>query len=210
MTQKTIVLDFGGVLFDTSANEFFSELFEQEGRSKEELEHFLANVFTKKDRSSSNDGDLRDMIEKKVQEHPEWEKEIRAFGTKEALIKTIRGIIPGMEVLLPEIKEAGYRIVGLTNWHGDTFDFLPEVFPCLLQHFNKIVVSGKVRLRKPDPEIFLRAQQEYGNPNPSDVFFFDDKPANIESAKKAVGWNAFTFKSVETIRRVLALKPKPI
>ncbi len=209
MTGRTIVFDFGGVLFDTSAEDFYRERFEQTGRGEEELQYFLNNIFTEKDRSASHAGDLKDMIEQKVKQHPAWEDDIRAFGADRDYLKQVRNVVPGMKEALEEIKANGDRIVGLTNWAGDTYDKLPGAFPDILGQFNKVVVSGKVHLKKPDAKIFTLAQEEFGNPEPSQVYFFDDKVENVAMASRAVGWNGVQFVDAGTVRRALKLKLKP-
>lgn len=207
MTKRTIVFDFGGVLFKTSPTEFYRRRFREQGRSQEELDYFLTTVFPKAEQSASNDGNATDLIARKVAEYPAYADDIRAY--KEESLKFIQGIIPGMKEVLEELTARGDRIVGLTNWHGDTYDALPGGFPDIMKHFNQVVVSGKVRLRKPNPEIFKTAQAAYGNPDPAQVYYFDDKKDNIDAARNTVGWQAFTFKNANTVRRALALPPKP-
>jgi len=210
MTQKTVVFDFGGVLFRTSATEFYSEVFERNGHTTESLQYFLNTVFTNQDRSQSNRGNAQDIIDQKSRQYPEWHQEIEAFSAEKEFIKTVRGVVPGMNALLKEIVQEGHRIVGLTNWHGDTFDTLPQAFPEIIKYFDQIIVSGKVGLRKPDLEIFRLAQSEYGNPEVSGVYYFDDKERNIQAAQEAVNWNTFVFKDANTVRQALAMTPQPL
>lgn len=205
MDKKTIVFDFGDVLFRTSPTEFYRERFEKQGRTKEELQYFLANIFTNADRSSSHTGNIRDIIEKKAKQHPQWAEDIRAFGADREFLKQVRNVLPDMKEVLEEISDKGYRIVGLTNWAGDTYDTLPKAFPDILKHFNDVVVSGKVHIKKPDEKIFQLAQERFGNPDVSKVYYFDDKQRNIEAAQKAVGWKGFVFENADTVRRALAL-----
>jgi HAD superfamily hydrolase (TIGR01509 family) len=208
MTGKTIVFDFGGVLFRTSASDFFRDRFAAQGRSEDELRFFLDEIFTKADRSAANTGDLQQVLEKKALEHPAWSEEILAFGANRDFVKQVRSVLPGMKEVLEDIRAEGDRIVGLTNWAGDAFDTLPSAFPDILQHFNKVVVSGKVHIKKPALEIFQLAQEAFGNPDPATVFYFDDKSSNIEAATKAVGWQGTVFENADSVRRRLGLKPK--
>jgi HAD superfamily hydrolase (TIGR01509 family) len=208
MKKRTIVFDFGGVLFNTSAVDFYREHFQSQGRSEEELQFFLEKVFTNKDRSEANIGTVEEVVAKKAKQHPEWAEDILAFGTERAYLKHIRNVIPGMKEVLDDIIRNGDQIMGLTNWASDAYDVIPKAFPDILAHFNKVVVSGKVHLKKPDPEIFRLAQKEFGNPDVSEVYFFDDKPANVETARQTVGWNAVVFKDANTVRQTLALSPK--
>jgi HAD superfamily hydrolase (TIGR01509 family) len=208
MKQRTIVFDFGGVLFNTSAVDFYRERFQKQGRSEAELKFFLETVFTNKDRSEANIGTVEEVVAKKAKQHPAWAEDILAFGTQEAYIKHIRNVMPGMKEVLDDIERNGDRIVGLTNWASDAYDVIPKAFPDILAHFSKVVVSGKVHLKKPSAEIFQLAQKAFGNPAVSDVYFFDDKADNVATAKKVTGWNAFVFKDAGTVRRALALSTK--
>jgi len=208
MRQRTIVFDFGGVLFNTSAVDFYRERFQKQGRSEEELQYFLNEIFTNKDRAEANIGTVEEVVAKKAKQHPEWADDILAFGTPEAYIKHIRSVMPGMKEVLDDIERNGDRIVGLTNWASDAYDVIPQAFPDILAHFNKVVVSGKVHLKKPSPEIFQLAQKEFGNPAAAAVYFFDDKADNVETAKKVTRWKAFVFKDANTVRQALALPAK--
>ena len=55
--------------------------------------------------------------------------------------------------------------------------------------FERVFLSQKLGMAKPDPRIFLHVVEETGI-EPSETFFFDDTKANIESA------NALGFRSV--------------
>ena len=209
MTQKTIVFDFGGVIFRTSVTEFYRERFAKQGRSEEELKFFLATVLPHAELSATHVGDTGPLLLEKAEQYPEWAEEILAIGADREFLRQVRNVLPGMAEVLEDLDKDGYRIVGLTNWAGDTYDTLPKGFPDILGHFNQVVVSGKVHLRKPDPAIFTLAQEVFGNPNPEDVYYFDDKQKNVEIARQTVGWNSFVFKDAGTVRQALALQPKP-
>jgi 2-haloacid dehalogenase len=208
MQKKTVVFDFGGVIFKSSASAFYRARFAEQGRPEADAEYFLTHVFTDRDRSLSNIGNASDIVAEKCAAHPAWAQDIRAYT--DFFLETIAGIMPGMEKLLTDIVASGHRVVGLTNWHGDTYDRLSAAFPDVMGHFNAVVVSGKVGMRKPDPRIFQHAQDAFGNPAPDSVYYFDDKPANVEAAHDAAGWNAVVFTNAENARRVLALPPRGV
>lgn len=208
MKQRTIVFDFGGVLFNTSATDFYRERFQAQGRTEADLDYFLKFVFTKADRSQANTGTMQAVITQKIAQHPEWEGDIRAFGADKNFIKQVRSVIPGMQNVINDIVANGDRVVGLTNWASDTYDVMPRAFPDILSRFNEVVVSGKVQVKKPAPEIFRIAHSAFGSPNPSETYYFDDKAANVAAAQKSVGWNAFTFVDANTVREALVLSPE--
>jgi 2-haloacid dehalogenase len=151
---------------------------------------------------------MQEILDQKVEQYPEWAEEILAFGADREFVKQVRKIIPGMQDVLQEITNNGDRITGLTNWASDTYDVLPASFPNILGHFNQVVVSGKLGIKKPSVDIFKRAHTEFGNPVPSNVYYFDDKPSNVEAAKQSAGCNAFTFQNEHTVRKALGLEPK--
>lgn len=203
--RQVAVFDFGGVLFNTSATEMYREMFKKDGRSEDELKHFLSDIFTKKARSAANLGNMADVTRPLAAAHPEWAEYIRAFEADRDFIRQVTGVVEGMEQTLKDAAAKGIEIYGLTNWAGDTFETLAPAFPGIMRHFNAVVVSGKAGIKKPDPAIFRLAQETFGNPEPSRVWYFDDKPVNVAAAQKSAGWNGATFENAGTVRRALGL-----
>ncbi|WP_416970424.1 HAD family hydrolase [Streptomyces sp. 4F14] len=67
--------------------------------------------------------------------------------------------------------------------------------------FETLVFSSDLGLMKPDPQVYRAADQHFGRA-PSDVIFFDDRPANAEAAR-AHGWRAHVWTGVEAAAQVL-------
>ena len=67
--------------------------------------------------------------------------------------------------------------------------------------FAGVVVSGRVKLLKPDPAIYRLLLESYGL-DPAACLFIDDSPANVEGARK-VGLHATRFESPEQVERAL-------
>ena len=67
------------------------------------------------------------------------------------------------------------------------------------EHFNPVVLSCKVGLRKPDPAIFVKAA-EIAKTKPDRCMLIDDDANNIEAAKKA-GFETLHFFSAEELTR---------
>lgn len=61
------------------------------------------------------------------------------------------------------------------------------------ESFNPIVVSGNVRLRKPDPAIYRIAQKGLGLVDR--VCFVDDKTSNLQVAEEELGWTGVWMRS---------------
>ena len=82
-------------------------------------------------------------------------------------------------------------LFGLTNWSAETFPYAWENFP-LLRRFRDIVVSGRVKLVKPDPAIFRemvsRIEPHLPGIEPHEIVFVDDNRNNADAAT-AFGWH---------------------
>lgn len=114
---------------------------------------------------------------------------------------SILGEIPGSRQLVSDLKEAGIRVFGLSNWSADLFERALPLFPEVIFMMEDRVVSGYVHQRKPDRNIFDTAISKF-NVDPSLTAFIDDKPENVEAGRKA-GLKAIQFKSPAQIRKTL-------
>jgi HAD superfamily hydrolase (TIGR01509 family) len=110
---------------------------------------------------------------------------------------------PGMKELLQDIKK-DYEIAMLTNF-GDIFDDLNKRTWHFEEIFDeeKIFVSAKIHLIKPDEEFFLYALEKLGR-NPEEVVFVDDRESNINPARK-LGFNTIIFRDFEQFKNELKL-----
>lgn len=204
--RKIAIFDFGHVLFQVDQITMYREMLQADNKTEEDLQYFLTEIFTNADRSRANNlKSAKEVTLPLAEQHPEWAEYILEFNAERGFMRQIPGTIDGMKDTLQELKSQGYELYGLTNWSGDTFDKLQETYPDITSLFNKIVVSGKVGVKKPNPEIYKIAQAEFGNPNPDNVYFFDDKEANTTAAHTTVGWKGVTFKDVNTVRKTLGL-----
>jgi putative hydrolase of the HAD superfamily len=107
--------------------------------------------------------------------------------------------MPGMDELFAEVEE---RVaVGLLS---DTdpihWDYLQPLYP-FLRRIMKPTLSFEIGFMKPAPEAYLAAARDMGFP-PEKCFFTDDKPENIEGAKR-VGMDAVLFGGAEVLRSQL-------
>jgi putative hydrolase of the HAD superfamily len=104
---------------------------------------------------------------------------------------------PKMVDLVRELRADGLRTVLLSNSWGEGY---PE--DLLLELFDTIVISGRIGMRKPDPQIFRHTLDQIGLPAHRCVFF-DDAPVNVEGAQ-AVGMHAHLHTDADTTRAVIA------
>lgn len=110
-------------------------------------------------------------------------------------------MIPGMEELLGDLRQAGYGVWGLTNWSCETFHVAFEKFPQLERLLDGTVVSGVEKKFKPNADFYELALHRFGL-EPDSCVFFDDTAKNVTGAQK-VGIHAFRFVDAQQARRDL-------
>ena len=74
----------------------------------------------------------------------------------------------------------------------------------LAEDFDGSYFSCDLGARKCDPLYWGKVLAALGNPDPTDVLFWDDEEENIETARKA-GINAHLFTNIEDLKRELEI-----
>ncbi len=113
---------------------------------------------------------------------------------------SITGIIPGTVDLLHKLKDSGYPLYGLTNWNYDKFSLVRHKFG-FFKLFDEIIVSGQVKLKKPDPAIYNLLLQKI-HCSPQECLMVDDSPTNVEASRK-MGFVSIHFTSPEQLESEL-------
>jgi len=99
-----------------------------------------------------------------------------------------------------DVRAAGRRVLGLTNWSAETFHLAAIVAPAV-GLLEGVLVSGEVGVAKPDPAIFALLAEQYGL-DPGRTVFTDDSGANVQAAR-AAGYVGLPFTDADTLRRDL-------
>ena len=186
MTIKAVVFDFGGVLIDWNREYLYKQLIADEA----ERRWFLDNV-CKMEWVVQQDGgqSAEEGTAELVALYPEHEPLIRAFYAR--WHEMVAGVLEEGVALVDRLDAAGIPLFGLTNWSAETFPYAWERFD-VLRRFKEIVVSGRVGLVKPNPQIFtlMRAEIEKHLPGikPHELVFIDDNAANAQAATD-LGWH---------------------
>ncbi|MCG7405192.1 MULTISPECIES: HAD family hydrolase [Caballeronia] len=190
MTIKAVVFDFGGVLIDWNREYLYKHLIPDDT----ERRWFLDNV-CKMEWVVQQDGGqtIEDGTAELIAVYPEHEALIRAFYARWP--EMVSGVLEEGVALVDRLEAAGVPLFGLTNWSAETFPYAWERFD-VLRKFREIVVSGRVGLVKPDPQIFglMRAEIERHLPGvqPNELVFIDDNPMNAQAAT-ALGWHGVHY-----------------
>ena len=116
--------------------------------------------------------------------------------------ETVTGPVPGVHAIVEELDGRGVPLFAITNFSAD---FWPPFFAGergFLSRFRDIVVSGEVKLLKPDPAIYYLALDRF-RLRPAEALFIDDRAINVDGAR-AVGMKAHLFTDAADLRARLA------
>jgi 2-haloacid dehalogenase len=193
----TFLFDLGGVLIDWSPRYLFSKHFPGDDAA---LDDFLGRVCTSDWNVSMDAGKPAHVArEERIAAHPEHAEMIHRWFDEWP--DMMRGEVPGTVEILRELRERGFRLYALSNWSADTFPHARGKFD-FLDWFEHIVVSGELKLIKPDPAIFRHAIERCAL-DPACTLFIDDSEKNTAAAA-AEGFRVHHFKGAERLREELA------
>ncbi len=185
---QTFIFDFGGVVINWDPHKLFNKYFDNDNQA---INNFLTEINFYSWNLSQDEGYP---FAKAVVEHsaqfPQYAHLIRAYD--EEWEQSIIGVIQGTVEILYRLKAAGYRIYGLTNWSAEKFHLVRHKYE-IFNIFEDIIVSGEVKLLKPDPAIFHLLLQKINSPA-EECLVIDDSEQNIEVAQK-MGFATHLFTS---------------
>ena len=194
---KNIVFDIGNVLVDFRWRELMEELH----LSKEEQDRFEVSVFGSRWWETLDHGTLDE--DEAVRHLTEDNKEyLEAFAlvweNRDKLVRPYDYSVKWIQSL----KEKGYQVYLLSNYPEKLFTLHTEVgsFP-LLEFVDGKVVSGFVKMIKPNEDIYEYLLKQYDLKAEESVFI-DDREDNVEGARH-VGMQGIVFNSYEQACRDL-------
>lgn len=85
-----------------------------------------------------------------------------------------------------------YRIVLISNTNGMHYVHIRDKYK-FIHHFDKLILSYKEKIRKPDPRIYQLAMKACCA-KAHEIFYIDDR-LDLTDAAKELGFHAFTFKN---------------
>ena len=194
MTIRAVVFDFGGVLFDWNPQHLYRKLITDD----HERQWFLDNICTQAWNTEQDAGrSLAEATRTLVAQYPEHKALIQAYY--ERWPEMLRAELPEGVAILEALHQVDMPLFGLTNWSAETFPYARANYP-FLTRFRNILVSGEVKLIKPDPAIYHASLSQVREHLPdiqaSEVVFIDDVAGNIEAAI-ALGWQGIHHVSAE-------------
>jgi 2-haloacid dehalogenase len=197
MAQRSIaVFDLGGVLIDWDPRYLYRKLFDGD---TEAMEEFLATVCTQSWNEQQDAGrSFADACASLKRVHPHKGELIDAWFLR--YDETLAGPISGTVDVLAELHSRGVPLYALSNWSAETFPVALKRFE-FLKLFRGIMLSGEVKLLKPDPRIFKLFLETFAI-DPTLAVYIDDREPNVEAAT-ACGMHGITFTGAATLRTEL-------
>ena len=188
---KAIVFDLGGVLIDLDLDRCiraFREILGY-GRITELLDPcHQKGIYGDMEAGLISEDDFR----------AEVLRESRPGCVPSDVDRAMAGLLTGMDPAKVSllISLAGrYPIYGLSNNNEISVKRMHEIYEenglPWRQVFRKEFISSRMKLLKPSPEIFARAQEEIGFPS-EEILFVDDSQRNVDAAR-AAGWQAVRY-----------------
>lgn len=190
-----IVFDFGNVLVDWDPRYLYAPLF----NNVRACEEFLQTVLTPAWLKRIDEGvDFSQCIDEAVARHPQYAEAIRLY--KPRWQETVKGPVAGMETVVEEAKRKR-PVYGLSNWSNETF---PEARQrhAILQAIDRYVVSGQVKMAKPDDNIYQYFLSHFSL-TAATCLFIDDNHNNILAARRN-GMRAIQFKDCSQVAALLS------
>lgn len=183
---KNIIFDIGAVLIDWNPRHYYRQIMKDDA----EVEKFLNKICTYEWNHSLDLGrSWEDARSELVSKHPEYTQFIDAYWHN--WLEMISEPIQGSVDILKDLKQKGFPVYALSNWNDVTFQVALREFP-FLKLFDGRIVSGEVKLAKPDPRIYQLLLDTY-KLIPHESLFIDDRKDNTDAA------SAFGIKTVQFI-----------
>jgi 2-haloacid dehalogenase len=195
--RSVVVFDLGGVLVDWDPRYLYRKLFGGDDRA---MEHFLANVCTESWNEQQDAGrTFADACASLKSAHPDKSELIDAWIERHS--EMFAGAIPGSVEILAELRARDVPLYALTNWSAETFPAARERFE-FLEWFRGVLVSGDVKMLKPEARIFELFTQRFAI-DPAHAIYIDDRSDNVAAAI-ALGMHGIVFTDPPALRAELA------
>jgi 2-haloacid dehalogenase len=186
------VFDLGGVLIDWNPRYLYRKLF---AGDTEAMEEFLASVCTESWNEQQDAGrPFADACSSLKLVHPHKAPLIDAWVRR--YDEMLAGPISGTVDILTQLNSQRVPLYALSNWSAETFPAALKRFE-FLKCFRGVMLSGEVKLLKPDPRIFELFLETFAI-DPASTVYIDDREPNVEAAM-AFGMRGIVFTDAATL-----------
>lgn len=196
MTVKAVVFDVGNVLYGWDPDSFLVRQIADDAARLQFVEDVDLYAWHETLDGGRPYAEAAAELEEKF---PEYAALIAAWSDRFG--ETITGPVPGTHEIVAELDAQGVPLFAITNFSADFWPPFHEKERAFFALFRDVVVSGEVKLLKPDPAIYYLALDRF-RLRPDEALFVDDRQINLAGAE-AVGMKAHLFTDAADLRRRL-------
>ena len=197
MSRCIAVLDLGGVLIDWNPRYLYRKIF---GGDETAMENFLATVCTQSWNEEQDRGrPFAEGCALLKAAHPHQSELIDAWFTRYE--EMFGGALQESVAIMSELRARKVPLYALSNWSTETFPIALRRFE-FLRWFQGVLLSGEVKILKPDPRIYQTLLRRYAI-DPSRAVYVDDHRSNVEVAAQ-LGMHPIHFTDPTSLRSELA------
>lgn len=192
---KNIIFDIGNVLLQFSPLDYLKTIFHDENiESLVYKEVFQSQEWLELDRGILTQDEALNAIS---QRNPKYQVHIKKCMDNWIDILTP---IEGTVQIVNELKEKGYKLYLLSNFHSLAFETIYSKYE-FFKHFDGGVISYKENFLKPETEIYTKLLNTY-DLKAKECLFIDDTLVNTQAAHR-LGFNTIVFYNYESLKENL-------
>ncbi|MCB2290939.1 HAD family phosphatase [Clostridium sp. CS001] len=192
---KNIIFDIGNVLLEFKPLDYLKRTFNDDNLEKLlYMEIFLSEEWLHLDRGILTQDEAIKIISLR---NPMQEVHIKkCMENWIDILSPIEGTVK----ILNELKENGYKLYLLSNFHSLAFETVYSKYD-FFKYFDGGIISYKENLLKPESAIYSKLLDTY-KLNPEECLFIDDTLVNIEAASR-LAINTIHFEGCEMLSQSL-------
>lgn len=174
---NTVIFDLGNVLAEYDWETYLGQF----GYDRDTYNAVADAIFLNEDWVNGDAGLISEPDWEKsfIENAPEYEKEIRE------VYASLSGCIRRFDYTddwIADLRRKDMKIYYLSNYSEGLYEKTKEQLS-FIDTFDGGIFSYKEKCIKPDPEIYRRLLKRY-DIKPEQAVFYDDRPENVEAAKK--------------------------
>ncbi len=184
MPIDAVIFDIGNVLIEWQPERYYDRTI---GTDRRKAMFRTVDLHAMNDRIDRGD-DAHDVIYSTADRYPQWGDEIRQWHDN--WHELAQPQIDHSVRLLGALRKKGHPVFALTNFGDALFARAQTLYP-FLNDFDRFYVSGRMKMAKPDPDIYEALEKDCGV-SPGHLLFADDRADNIAIAQDR-GWQTHLF-----------------
>lgn len=188
----TVIFDLGNVLLSFDPIAYLRQDIKDEVVLKQiGKEIFASKEWLQLDRGTMDEETFIQIISKRLPEHEQLIKG-KLENWEQILVP-----IPTSVEIIPKLKEQGYNLYILSNFHKQAFKNVYKKYD-FFKYFDGRVISSDWQLLKPEKEIYQKLMDLY-DIDPQRSVFIDDSKDNTDAAQ-ALGFHTIHFQKSGQIK----------